>query len=119
MSEKKLISGIAYGWWETGSEGVHWCVQENWEGEQWSYDDLWTIKNGDHLTIKDRLTGETVFEGLVKLDHKLCEVKTGAGYKAQAINGMYVHGVQATGCTPEEWFRWFMTKDGYLAEIRR
>lgn len=50
----KVITGIPFGWFETGTEGVIWAVQDenhiNKEGF-YSYEGLNCIKPGDHLKI--------------------------------------------------------------------
>jgi hypothetical protein len=110
------IEGVPYGFWETGTEGVLWTVQANWRGPSWRYEDMHYLEDGDHLTIRDAASGQVLFTGKVKLSDEL-NVQTiatdwfgkplGYSYKAQVINGRYVHGVQE-GVDPALWFEWFM-----------
>lgn len=113
-----IVEGIAYGWWETGTEGVHWAVQANWKGERWSYDDLHVLQDGDRLQITDTETNAVVFDGAVELDTEACKVE-GQEW-GQGVCGFYVHGVQV-GVDPERWFGWFMhePKGRYLARLER
>lgn len=114
----KKLNGLAYAYWETGTEGVLWSVVENFENEGWSRDDLHILKNGDHLILRDRETGEVVFDGVVNLSRDLCKVTGPNGVEGQGLDGFWVHGVQADGCTPEEWSRWFHSEK-FLAEVER
>jgi hypothetical protein len=57
------IKGIPSAFWETGTEGVYWSIQE----PDKSYDGLHILKNGDWLMIVDP-DGNTVWGGLVSID---------------------------------------------------
>lgn len=117
-----IIKGIPIGHWETGTEGILWAVQANWEVKRWSYDDLHVLKNDDHLIIT-AADGTEVFHGVIYLDEQACmhhlTTPQGTPYSVQGIQNMIVHGVQR-GIDPDVWFGWFMAEKGtYLAELVR
>lgn len=101
----KTITGTLEAFWETGTEGIWWSVDEQLpDPENPNYrsrDGLHILKNGDHLVIRDDKK-TVIWEGTIDFDYKTCVVK----YGWQAVRGMYVHGVQK-GVDPETWFDWF------------
>lgn len=106
--EKKYV-GVLEPWFETGTEGIIWSVQE--DGKD-GYDGLNVIKAGDHLTVYDE-KGKTYFKGKIYPDHK-------AGWRRYPKNskcgqpcalGCWVHWTQI-GWEPDDWARLFMGRKG-------
>lgn len=129
---REVVEGIPFGHWETGTEGVYWCVQANWDRDSWDYEDMHSIKSGDKLTIWDARK-RVVFDGIVSLRRDLCRYslpnplwgRPGCESapkftESQVVCGMFVHGVQE-GVNPETWFKWFMeTNHGaYTARLEK
>jgi hypothetical protein len=100
------IKGYCDGHWETGSEGVMWCIQQ--DGLD-SYDGQVYIDRKDYLEIFDTETGEVVFAGKIDPDYKI-------GYRPYPLNpeygqqvscGMYCHWIQS-GFKPDDWGKFFI-----------
>jgi len=77
----KQIKGVLHAFWETGTEGVYWALQDfeymiepsEWQkshgvDKAWDYGGLNILETGDWLTIIDP-DGNTVWGGLVSIDH--------------------------------------------------
>lgn len=107
---EKEVKGIFDGWFETGTEGTYWSLQdENYidENGMYSYDGLKLIKNGDHLTIFWPKSENVAWEGEVKLLRKFHIDNAGeykkyfghyikaapSGYKQLSLCGRWVHSI--------------------------
>jgi len=79
----KQIKGVLHAFWETGTEGVYWALQDfecmiepsEWQkshgvDKAWDYSGLNILKTGDWLTIIDP-NGNTVWGGLVSIDNSI------------------------------------------------
>ena len=76
MDMPVVLEGVCFYWSEQGIEPC-WAFQESkhiipptteWPHERWSYEGLWKLENGDHLTIFDRKTGKKiVWSGFISL----------------------------------------------------
>ena len=77
----KQIKGTLHAFWETGTEGVYWAIQDfdfmsepnEWQksmgvDKAWDYGGLNILKNGDWLVIIDP-EGKMVWGGIIDLDH--------------------------------------------------
>lgn len=91
------IKGFLEAFFETGTEGVIWCLyiskDMDWEAPR-AYENLHVVKSGETLTIWD-IDKKVLFNGVVDLDFS---VKTAGNY--------YVNGVQR-GVNSEDWLNWF------------
>ena len=101
-----MIRGRLESYWETGTEGVRWALEE--DGKP-GYDGLHALRDGDRLTVYADDEGNTVlWEGVVELEYKRLwrpyPMNPESGQ--QAIFGHWVHGFQA-GLEPDVWARWF------------
>ena len=94
------LNGVCCVMWETGYEGPPWAFQdsvfifppsEEWPHEQWSYDGLHVLEDGDHLTIYAKGTPRLiVWEGVIDL-------------RAQEELAPMQHGIQR-----QRWIHWFL-----------
>jgi hypothetical protein len=105
----KIFKGVLDWWFETGTEGVVWILQE--DGKT-GYSGLVVIKPGDYLKVF-RADGSVIFEGGITLD-----ITTGLQaspynpeYKQQAALGYWIHWIQQ-GWSPDDWARLFMPEEG-------
>ena len=122
--------------WETGTEGVHWCLYDT---TKLGYDALINLNEGDYIQIKDTWSGCIIYDtesykqwyywarpyaaagdwkGLCNhFDHvwpedwTLNDYKENAEqcFKQQMAGNMWCHWLQA-GVHPDLWAQWF--KDG-------
>lgn len=108
------IHGIAFDWFETGTEGVVWVVQDERHistkedgSPSWSYDGLKVLRDGDHLTLYAK-DGSVTWEGVIDFDMEIgyTPYPMNPEYGQQAIDGWWVHGVQR-GINPSMWLQWF------------
>ncbi len=102
----ETITGTLFAYFETGTEGVLWSVQD--EHYPQSYQGLNVLKKGDQLKIEDP-DGQVVFDGIIDLEYESnLEIHpfSNPAWKQQAISGLWVHGVQR-GIVPETWMEWF------------
>jgi hypothetical protein len=80
LSNLKQIKGVLHAFWETGTEGIYWALQDfehmtepsEWQKKHgvdkaWGYEGLNILKTGDWLTIIDP-EGKTIWGGLVSID---------------------------------------------------
>lgn len=73
--------GILFGWFETGTEGIVWALQEfKHVGEHWSYEGLVPLKSTDLLFVMDQ-DQKKVWTGVVMLDN----TRTAHGYHIWGI----------------------------------
>lgn len=100
-------SGLLSGWFETGTEGTVWTVQEPGKG----YDGMHILEAGDFLQVKDP-GGKVIFEGVIDPDRdKNWEPHwPGASHGQPLVRGVWVHWTQR-GWTPEDWADLFMRDD--------
>jgi hypothetical protein len=64
------IHGVLHGWFETGSEGTSWAIQDEKfidDKGMYSYDGLHIIEDGDHLEILSPDKKVSIWEGKVSL----------------------------------------------------
>jgi hypothetical protein len=104
-AESKVISGVLEDFFETGTEGVVWSVYDE---DEYGYDGLHTIDEGDHLTIFNQL-GHRLWAGRIRCDRK-------SGWKRYLGNprygqpcalGRWIHWTQK-GFKPDDWARFFI-----------
>lgn len=98
------IRGFLEPFFETGTEGVVWSLQD--PGLP-GYDGLDPLEDGDELHVLDD-TGGTLWDGIVRLDFLTGRLPRWAGGEPvqQAVLGYWVRGVQE-GMDPEAWGRMF------------
>ena len=114
MARAKKIWGIGEAYWETGTEGVFWTVQDAKCPN--SYEGLNILENGDYLTIFDKgEESKILWRGRIALESESHRETNEYGYNGQAIWGYWVHGLQRTSDV-EEWTKYFFY--GYPMELR-
>lgn len=73
--------GLLFGWFETGTEGIVWSMQEfKHIGENWSYEGLFPLKNLDILFVLDQ-DQKKVWSGVIMFD----DTRTAHGYHIWGI----------------------------------
>lgn len=109
----KTIKGTLEAFWETGSEGVIWIINE--EGKK-GYDGFNCIEEGDYLTIYSKKK-KIVWEGLIECDRKTRYRKhpLNLDFGQQEVCGYWVHWLPAGVADLEKWARYFFK--GYFAEL--
>lgn len=102
-----MKSGVLEPFWETGSEGVHWSVEED---GKLGYASLHGLRDGDWLRVFSA-EGGVLFDGEVHLECKrnLRPLPGNPQYSQQEVNGYWVHGLQID-VAPETWAAWFEAK---------
>ena len=107
------MEGFLTAYAETGTEGVHWALEED---PFWSHQPLHVLKNGDHLTVYND-DGSVLWDGIIDLEYK-------TGYQRyprnpehgqQAVFNHWVHGNQC-GFRLEDWAAMFFA--GQLSESK-
>ena len=108
LSESSRFEGELIDYFETGSEGVVWMIEDE---RRHGREALEMICEGDHLTIEDQL-GRMRWKGIIS-----CDKKTGwqryplnPEYGQQCALGHWVHWIQR-GFTPDDWARFFIRPD--------
>lgn len=99
-----VIKGILSGFWETGTEGVLWSLEEEpFKG----YEGLHILENGDHLTVY-KPDGSVLWQGIIDYEYESGYEKypLNPQYGQQAVFGMWVHGCQK-GFAIEDWAHMF------------
>lgn len=110
------LSGTLLAFFETGTEGVLWSLQDD---VNVGYDGLHVLEPGDHLKVfaKD---GSIAWEGNIELEYereyKPYPKNPKYGQQVEPIYGMYVHGFQV-GVEPAIWSQMF--HDQLKAEWRK
>ena len=102
-SKTKTIKGKLHSYFETGTEGVYWAIQdEKYIGEPfWDMKGLNILENGDHLTIFEKGSKNVLWEGELKLSRMHKVIKTDPhlvktlenGYSQLNIDGVWVHTI--------------------------
>ncbi len=107
MDGVRKFEGALEPYFETGTEGTIWSVQE--DGEQ-GYEGLHPINTGDHLTIYDK-RGKILFKGKIFPDHKAgwkeYPLRPGSGCGQPCALNHWIHWTQI-GWQPDEWARFFL-----------
>ena len=101
-----LIKGTLDPFFETGTEGICWCIYE--DGKT-GYEGLELLKPGDYLTVFDPADLDRIlWEGEVDFDYKsnLTMIPSNPQYSLQAIDGYWVNGIQID-VDPKIWMMWF------------
>lgn len=114
-AEMEKYVGTLFGWFETGTEGAIWALQEDGQG---GYDGLKIIKPGDHLTIFGEHQ-EILFDGTIIPDYKVgwTEYPLGPGRGQPAALGFWIHWTQA-GFRPDDWAKFFLREELKLPPLR-
>jgi len=105
MKKQKNIKGFLEAFFETGTEGIIWCIYETKSKtcpKQHGYEGLYVLKSGDKLTAwsKDKMVK---YEGVIDLD-----------FSVRVISPYWVHGSQK-GLKPELWLEMF--EQEYAAKV--
>lgn len=103
----ETFKGKLVAFWETGTDGVIWCMQEDNKG---GYDGLKVLNLGDYVTIFNASRTDTVWQGYISLeyDSNICANDTLRG-RCQVVNGWTVNGIQE-GVSPNDWLYWFQNE---------
>ena len=106
------FKGVLHFFSETGTEGGSWAFQDerfitpptkSHPDEQWSYDGLHVLKDGDELTIYDKKhPKKVVWQGTISLTPFTV-------FKDDAF-GMWIHNDQI-GIDRETWAKFFMNEN--------
>lgn len=103
------IEGILEPHFETGTEGIVWSVYADrrlvTSYEQWSYDKLYSLHDGDRLIVYAPDNKTVVFDDFIDLDWNAGIVHD-PGPGGQEALGFWVHGIQR-GFEPDDWARFF------------
>lgn len=101
---KKYI-GVLEGWFETGTEGTVWVLQE--DGKT-GYDGMRVLRRGDHLKIFGE-NGEVLFDDLIIPDMTagLTASPLNPEYKQPSALGFWIHWTQR-GWLPDDWAKLFL-----------
>lgn len=107
-----MISGRLEPFFETGTEGVIWSVNDP---SMPGYDGLWPLYNGDHLRIIG-VHDETVWAGTIEFEYERNwqRFPYNPSHGQQAVNDFWVHGLERT-LAPETWAAYFFEQ--YRAEL--
>ena len=108
------IKGTLQAFSETGTEGIIWSIYE--DGRE-GYDGLNGLHGGDHLTIfHPGNPGIVIWEGNIDLEYErnYHPYPMNPQYGQQAIQGMWVRGIQRD-VDPDTWGNWFFKE--YPAEL--
>jgi len=101
---KKALNGVAFFWSETGTEGGHWAFQDGQHpplGQQFSYEGLHVLHDGDYLTIYDKADPQKiVWEGKIALDSLALFTET-------TTDGLWIHADQQ-GVDRKTWEKFFL-----------
>src|ERR1051325_11945050 len=84
-SSRMKVYGRLEPFFETGTEGIVWSVQDPWLP---SYDGLWCLREGDHLRVLGK------WEGIIDFDYERDVVESSGGGRGQAVHGFWVNGLQ-------------------------
>ncbi len=103
------IEGILEPHFETGTEGIVWSVYADRRPEaaheQWSYNKLHTLRDGDRLVIYAPDNKTVVFEEVICLDWET-SIEMDPGPGGQVALGLWVNGIQK-GYDADEWAMFF------------
>lgn len=110
--------GIGEAWYETGLEGIAWCLLKNAsEGDaSFEYENLIPLEDGDELTVFDRGGEKVLWHGTVSFERESHKQTNAYGYTGQAIRGMWCHGIQKTD-DPDTFHGYFF--DNHPMTLRR
>ena len=95
-----VFRGFLEGFWETGTEGVWWTLEEEpFKG----YEGLHTLENGDELIVFNA-DGSVLWQGIIDLEYETGYIPypTNPQYGQQAALGFWVHGCQR-GFAIDDW----------------
>jgi hypothetical protein len=126
----KEMRGVCFLFSETGTEGGWWATQEDGfvtegenEGEQWSYEGLRILGEGDDFTVYGD-DDSVLFHGIIHRDNKTGAVSRRKGNavtrisrKQQVVGGMWVHWIQK-GMDSEAWGELFIGEKRCLVRRR-
>jgi len=106
---RRLIEGWLIDFFETGSEGTHWALEDEFNS---SYDALHIMEEGDSLTIQDEL-GVQLWSGKIKCDRKSGRIRfpKNPDYDQPCALGRWIHWTQ-DGFKPDDWARFFILGSG-------
>lgn len=97
--------GVLEGFFETGSEGIMWCLIE--DGKQ-GYEGVHFIEEGDRLIVYGE-NNKVLFDGDIDCDYQIgwTEYPKNPGYGQPCALGYWIHWTQR-GWQPDKWAKLFM-----------
>ena len=115
MPHLKVYEGILFPFFETGTEGLVWALQQD---GVCGYEGLVCLGEDDLVTIRSA-KGEVLFEGAIKKDYATGAIPRyeGATHTQVTALGYWVHWSQA-GFAPDDWAKLFLDESN-RATIRR
>lgn len=111
--------GIGEFFSETGTEGGFFALLKDTteQDEEWSYDDLIILKDGDELIVWDKVaTTQKLWKGTISLEYESHMETNSYGFTGQAIFNLWCHGLQRTE-DQEQWAKYFIKH--YPMTLRR
>lgn len=104
-SNARRIEGTLDGYFETGTEGLIWSVEDD---NRPGIDRPEPICEGDQLTVLDG-RGEVAWKGIIRCDRKVGwqGYPRNRKYGQQCALGYWVHWIQE-GFKPDDWARYFV-----------
>ena len=117
-SVRVRLEGHLIGWWETGTEGVHWSLVTDWGAEHASYQNLYVLQEGDDLLIFGE-DDAVAWRGTIAWDRQVRWRTSPFNERdgQQEVGGMWVHGFQS-GVDPDVWADYFMGHELLLPAVR-
>ncbi|MEK7498938.1 MAG: hypothetical protein AAB611_03730 [Patescibacteria group bacterium] len=109
QNEALELTGIVYGYFETGCEGIMWSFIE--DGKK-GYDALHFIEDGDMLTVYNE-DNSVAFEGEIVSDREIgyAEYPLNPGHGQPTALEYWIHWTQE-GWQPDDWARLFIREEG-------
>jgi len=100
--------GTLFGWWETGTEGAIWALDE--DGKT-GYEAMQVIDEGDQLKIYDE-NGKVLFDGIIEPDKQIgwTEYPLNPGHGQPLALGFWIHWTQK-GWQPDDWAALFLREE--------
>lgn len=105
MPHLTVYEGVIFPFFETGTEGLLWALQQN---GACGYEGLVCLGEGDLVTIHSP-QGELLFEGLIKKDHQTGAIPRYEGDPCSQVTalGYWAHWSQE-GWAPDSWAKLFV-----------
>lgn len=113
---EELYKGKPIAYFETGMEGVSWCVEldKSIKGKGFIYDSIIPISTSDHLKVTSA-DGAVLFDSVIVKDIKSNRFLDMSGVSSRQVAGNYRCRWLQLGMVPELWANLF--DDNNIAEV--